>query len=81
MDITRSARGDSLSQGLELGCYEPSAHDRQAFTDSAEVGGGRGPWKAMAVLISRARSTVMLSIGYLTKVERVACVWLVTCGW
>jgi hypothetical protein len=47
MDITRSARGDSLSQGLELGCYEPSAHDRQAFTDSAEVGGWRGPWKAM----------------------------------
>jgi hypothetical protein len=29
MEMTRSSRGDSLSQRLELGCYEPSAHFRR----------------------------------------------------
>lgn len=30
MEMTRSSRVDSLSQRLELGCYEPSAHVRRA---------------------------------------------------
>jgi hypothetical protein len=47
MKMTRSTDRGSLSQRLELGCYEPSAHGRQAVTGSAGVGCGREPWNVM----------------------------------
>lgn len=47
MDMTRCAGGDSLSQGLDLGSYEPSAHGRQAVTTSAEASPGRESWNVM----------------------------------
>jgi hypothetical protein len=92
MEMTRSTR-DSLSQRLELGCYEPSAHRHQAVTDSAEVGCGWEPWKVMrwasCVLISPSRRSAMPT-RQSKKVGRVARVWLVSedgymwlvdCGW
>jgi hypothetical protein len=47
MEMTRCAGGDSLSQGLDLGGYEPSAHGRQAVITSAEASPGRESWNVM----------------------------------
>jgi hypothetical protein len=84
MEMTRSTR-DSLSQRLELGCYEPSAHRHQAVTDSPEVVCGWEPWKVMrwasCVLISRSAMPTRQSkkVGLVARVWLVSDMWLVDC--
>jgi hypothetical protein len=75
MEMTRSTSGCSLSQRLELGCYEPSAHGRQAVTGSAGAGCRREPWNVMS-----GRSCVDISasidgmLSMLRKLGSGACV-------
>jgi hypothetical protein len=93
--MTRPSRGDSLSQRLELGGYEPSAHGRRAGykfwiarlrTVIMDVG-EMGELACMLILISRScRPCDAVNADNLRKLGqwRVgvagACVWLVRCG-
>lgn len=84
--MTRSSRGDSLSQRLELGCYEPSAHFRRVGykfwrevlrTVNMDVG-EMGGLACMLILISRVRRRCdAVNPDNLRKLGR----WRVRRGW